>query len=258
MHLTTLLAEDQVIESHQLIDWIAGSEVPAGGMLLYRNCISEIGTTVATTASKDARAILGRSPWFRQVTPANYYRRVFRFWNPAHRDRKTPLRIGRDLLLQSKQAVLPKPGKWVARRAALTRTWQLHENCITIERSPEWFRYLAGCPDTNIESGVLEREGQARGHFLTARRGSRIRIVDLVAEGREQVSALSACLALLRKEGASEAQTCSSLLSRQQVFKECGMSKFREEPVWIADSKNRLPKQLAVETSFLTGDAFYV
>jgi hypothetical protein len=252
------LAEGQIIDSHQIIDWIAGSEVPGGGMLLYRNCISEVGTMVATTASEAARAILGRTPSFRAAAPANYYRRVFRFWNPAHRDKKTPLRMGRDLILQTKQEPLPDPRGWIARRTSLAHVWQREEKCVAIERSLEWFRYLIDCPDAQVEAGVLEREGQPCGHFLTARRGSRIRIVDLVAEGTEQASAFSACLALLQSKGASEAQACSSLPCVQQLFESCGMSKFREEPVWIADPKNRMPKQLTVETSFLTGDAFYV
>jgi hypothetical protein len=252
------VAEGLVIESHQIIDWIAGGDVPGGGMLLYRNCLSEIGTMVATTASEAARAILARTPWFRAAAPAYYYRRVFRFWNPTHRDKKTPLRVGRDLLLQSKQTPLPNTKDWIARRASLSRVWQPEENALMIERSLEWFGYLMGCPDAQMEQGVLERAGQPHGHFLTARRGARIRIVDLVAEGTEQAAALSACLALLRREGASEAQVCSSLLSRQSAFEECGMSRFREEPVWIADPKGRLPKQLSVETCFLTGDAFYV
>jgi hypothetical protein len=252
------LAEGQIVDSHQIIDWIAGSEVPGGGMLVYRNCISEVGTMVATTASEAARAILARSPLFRSAGPAIYYRRVFRFWNPAHRDKKTPLRMGRDLLLQSKQTPLPDAKEWVARRSSLSRVWQPEEQCIAIRRSLEWFRYLIECPEAQVQEGVLEREGQPHGHFLTARRGSRIRIVDLVAQGAEQEPAFSACLALLQSEGASEAQVSSSLPLRQQVFESCGMSKFREEPVWIADPKSRLPKQLAVETSFLTGDAFYV
>ena len=163
----------------------------------------------------------------------------------------------RDLVLQTKQTSLPEVKGWKARRASISRIWQLDEDCITIERSLAWFRYLVECPEARVEEGVLEYDGQTRGHFLTARRGSRIRIVDLVAEGTEQVSALSACLRLVRKEGASEAQVCSSLPSRQRIFEACGMSKFREEPVWIADPKNRLPKQLALD-SFLTGDAFYV
>ncbi len=252
------VAEDQIIESHQIIDWIAGNDVPGGGMLLYRNCLSEIGTMVATTASVAARAILARSPLFRAVAPANYYRRVFRFWNPAHRDMKTPLRMGRDVLLQIKQTPLPDARGWTARWTRLSRVWQPDQECLMVQRSIEWFRYLSDCPDAEVQQGVLERGGQARGHFLTARRGSRIRIVDLVSEGAEQAPALSACLTFLRREGASEVQVCSSLSSSQQVFEECGMSKFREEPVWIADPKNRLPKQLAVETNFLTGDAFYV
>ncbi len=252
------LSDGQIVESHQIIDWIAGSEVPGGGMLVYRNCISEIGTMVATTASEAARAILGRTPWFRAAAPANYYRRVFRFWNQAHRDKKTPLRMGRDLVLQTKQTPLPESKGWMARRTSLSRIWQPEEQCIAIQRSLGWFRYLIECPDAQVEAGVLEREGHPRGHFLTARRGSRIRILDLVAEGTQQGPAFSACLALVRNEGASEAQGCSSLPFMQQVFESCGMSKFREEPVWIADPKSRLPKQLTVETSFLTGDAFYV
>jgi hypothetical protein len=253
-----LLADGQVVESHQIIDWIAGSEVPGGGMLLYRNCISEVGTMVATTASDAARAILARSPWFRPAAPAIYYRRIFQFWNPAYRDRKTPLRMGRDLLLQTTQTPLPDAEAWAARRASPAHVWQPDEECIAIQRSIEWFRYLLSCPDAQVEEGILERDGKAHGHFLTARRGSRIRIVDLVAEGAEQVQALSACLDLLRREGASEVQVCSSMPSLQQALERCGMSKFREEPVWIADPKNRLPKELTLETSFLTGDAFYV
>jgi hypothetical protein len=251
-------AEGQIIESHQIIDWIAGSEVPGGGMLLYRNCISAVGTMVATTASEAARAILARSPWFRAVAPAKYYRRVFRFWNPTHRDRKTPLRMGRDLLLQTKQTPLPDSKGWAARRTSLSRIWQREEKSVAIERSLEWFRYLLECPDARVQAGVLEREGQPSGHFLTARQGSRIRVIDLIADGTEQVPAFSACLALLQSEGSSEAQACSSLPAVQQVFESCGMASFREEPVWIADPKNRLPKQLTVETSFLTGDAFFV
>ncbi len=252
------LVEGRIVESHQVIDWIAGSEIPGGGMLLYRNCISEIGTTVATIASDSARAVLSRAPWFREVAPANYYRRVLRFWKPAHLDKKTPLRVARDLLLQVRQTPLPNATGWIARRSSLSGVWQLDEECIALERSVEWFHYLMTFPEAQVEAGILEYEGQPRGHFLTARRGSRIRIVDLIAEGTEQVPAFSACLALLRREGASEAQACSSLLSRQRIFEACGMSKFREEPVWIADPKGRLPKHLTVETSFLTGDAFYL
>jgi hypothetical protein len=248
----------QLVESHQIIDWVAGNEVPGGGMLVYRNSISEVGTMVATTASEAARTILARSPWFRPVDPAIYYRRVFRFWNPAHRDRKTPLRMGRDLVLQTRQASLPDSKGWVARRSSLSRVWQREDPCAAIERTVEWFRYLVDCPDARVETGVLEFDGQARGHFLTARQRSRIRVVDLIADTQEQASAFSACLALLQREGASEAQACSSLQSAQQVFETCGMASFRKEPVWIADPKNRFPKELAVESSFLTGDAFYV
>ena len=251
-------AGGQLVESHQIIDWVAGSEVPGGGMLVYRNCISEIGTMVATTASEAARAILARSPWFRPVDAAIYYRRVFRFWNPAHRDRKTPLRMGRDLILQTRQTALPDPKGWIARRGSVLRVWQREDPCVAIERSVEWFRYLIDCPDARVETGILEYQGQVRGHILTARRGSRIRIIDLIADGSDQVEVFSAGLALLQTEGASEVQACSSLQSAQQIFEACGMSRFREEPVWIADPKNRLPKELTVESSFLTGDAFYV
>ena len=252
------LAEGQVVDSHQMIDWVAGDSIPGGGMLLCRNCISEVGSMVATTASESASAIFSRSRWFRATAPASYYRRVFRFWNPAHRDRKTPLRAARDLLLQVKQAPLPDPRGWVARRTSLSRVWQPADKCIALERSLAWFRYLMACPEAQVEAGILEHQGQPCGHFLTARRGSRIRILDLIAEPAGEVAAFSACLTLLRNEGASEAQACSSLASQQYVFAACGMRKFRQEPVWIADPKRRLPDNLPIESSFLTGDAFYV
>lgn len=253
-----LRVQGRLVESHQIIDWVAGREVPGGGMLVYRNSISEVGTMVATTASEDARAILARSTWFRSVAPAIYYRRVFQFWNPAHRDKKTPLRMGRDLILQTKQIPLPDPKGWTARRSPLSRVWQSEDRCVAIERSVEWFRYLIDCPEARVETGVLEFDGQTRGHFVTARRGARIRLVDLIADTPEQVLAFSACLTLLQSEGASEVQACSSLQSAQQIFETCGMASFRKEPVWIADPKNRLPKELPVESSLLTGDAFYV
>ena len=206
-----------------------GSEVPGGGCSYTVTAFLKIRRMVATTASEAARTILARSPWFRQVDPAIYYRRVFRFWNPAHRDRKTPLRMGRRSRPADQAGALPDPkdGARAGVRcrgfgSAKTNAWRIQRTSrmVCIPSTAPWRRVENRRPGNSMAMRVCTS--------ITARRRSRIRVVDLVADTREQSSAFSACLTLLQSEGASEAQACSSLQSAQQIFETCGMASFKE------------------------------
>jgi hypothetical protein len=257
----------RTVESMQIIDWAAGRQIPAAGLLLCRRCLERTrGTLLAIGGSADASSIFPKVHWLTRKDDVVHYTLPLRPWRHLARSAlgwRSLARFGRNLYWRLLPG-LPGAGHWNCRSARPGEEVFAHSgDFVPILRTRAWFDYLLRCPATRSDLVILEEAGVARGHaFLSDAEGS-VRVADFVvaapADKAGQVAALSALLRYIaaRPESA-EVVASSSLREMGEVFRAAGLRPRGSSTVYLADPKKLLPQDVPIEITPLVGDAFYL
>jgi hypothetical protein len=257
----------QTVDSMQIIDWAAGRQIPAAGLLLYRRCLEHSkGTLLAIGGSADTRTIIPQVSWFarkedlfhfaRPLRPGRHLARSARGW-------RSLARFGRNMYW-SVMPGLPDARRWSCRKArAGEAVFAQSGPFVPILRTRAWFDYLLRCPAARTELVILEDSGAARGHAFLSEIGGAVQVADFVvaapASQAEKTAAFSALLRYIAAQPESaEVVASSSLRGMGEVFLAAGLRPRGSSPVYLADPKKLLPRDLPLEITPLIGDAFYL
>jgi hypothetical protein len=256
----------QTVDSMQIVDWAAGRQIPAAGLLLYRRCLERSkGSLLAIGGSADARTILPKVAWFARKDDLFHYARPLRpgrHLAGTARGWRSLARYGRNLYWRVMPG-LPDVQRWSCRKArAGEAVFSQTGPFVPILRTRAWFDYLLRCPAARTDLVILEDSGAARGHAFFSEAGGAVQVADFVvgapASQGEKTAAFSALLRYIAAQPESaEVVASSSLREMGEVFLACGLRPRGNSPVYLADPKKLLPRDLPIEITPLIGDAFY-
>jgi hypothetical protein len=257
----------QTVESMQIIDWAAGRQIPAAGLLLYRRCLEHSkGTLLAIGGSADTRTIIPQVPWFSRKDDLVHYARPLRplrHLAQSARSWRSLARLGRNLYWRLMPG-LPDAQRWSCRKARADEPVFTHAGpFVPILRTRAWFDYLLRCPAARTELVMLEDDGAVRGHAFLSQVDGSVRVADFVvatpASQAEKIAAFSALLRYITAQPESAEVVASSSVSEMgEVFLAAGLRARDSSPVYLADPKKLLPRDQPIEITPLIGDAFYI
>ena len=174
----------QTVESMQIIDWAAGRQIPAAGLLLCRRCLERTkGTLLAIGGSADARSIFPKVHWLTRKNDVIHYALPLRPWRHLAQSGlgwRSLARFGRNIYW-SMMPGLPDTLRWSCRNArADEAVFAQAGPFVPILRTRAWFDYLLRCPAARTELVILEDSGAARGHAFFSEAGGAVRVADFV------------------------------------------------------------------------------
>ncbi len=259
----TFSGSKTLVSSAQLIDWAAGPQMPAAGLMLMRQCLPLTDSLLAIGGSQDARPLFPRMNWLRRLAGMTQYARPLRPLRQILRsklDWKTPARLARNVLWNAQG--LPASKAWSAARVSqFAEVWQPRADVPVLLRTKEWMNYLLDCPAASMEAYLVLHDKQPRGHFLLARVGPQTRIVDLVVDTEDHQDWVDAIASAVRQAAlqpdACEVAAASSLPLFCRALEACGFHERGRVPVYIADPKNKIADAALVEITLAVGDGFY-
>jgi hypothetical protein len=258
---------EKVLDSMVIIDWASGSLVPGAGLLVYRRCMEvQKCSLLAIGGSSDTLRILPQVKWFAPKGDLRWYARPMKPWRRFSRSAKT-LRDWAKLFRNLSWRFfpfLPSPGNWTCRPA------HDHDPVFTpvgeftpLLRTRAWIDYLTACPVAKCQLWILDQDGVARGHALTAKVEGSVRVADFALEGKSTPGAAKqAFAALMRTLGADndvlELVAGSSLDQDIRAFEQCGLRYRGSTRVLLADPRKTFPPGSLLEIKPMVGDSFYL
>lgn len=255
------------VTSCNVIDWAADKTVPGAGAMLYRHIQGLNGTMINIGGTADARRVLPQIG-FQARVDLQVYTRVLRPWRHFHqtaqRDRKSPLRLARDIR-ELGRAQVEAAGMLTTRRldSFVNMPAEVFPGPSITEavgaRTAALFDYFMACPAAEVTAHLLERDHKPAGYFLLSRVGAQCRIADLWIRSPDQrvwAAAYTAATSAARADRQiSEVVVAVSAPLAASALDQAGYRRTHQEPVYVFDPERRLGDQLAV--GFLENDGYY-
>ena len=260
------LSKGRSVESAQVIDWAASGAAPGGGVVIYRYCLSLLGTLLAIGGSEITQRLIPTVRWFRKRCDMNLYARPLHalryFAVSPHRSARTVLKVTRNFAW-SLSPRLPDTSQWRCTPVPdFERVSTPSDSFIAIQRTAEWLNYFLRCPASHFQALVLSDGGQWHGYALLSFVGPQARIVDFAidsADAKEWLGALSAVIRWVALQpGVGEIAGGSSLDFFQRLYTAAGMRLRTSWPVYLADPKGCISQDAELEINFLIGDASFL
>jgi hypothetical protein len=260
-------AGDAILDSMVIIDWAAGNQVPGAGLLVYRRCMeAQKCSLLAVGGSSDTLRILPQVKWFHSKADLRWFARPMKPWRRFLRSGKTMRDWGKLLRNLSWEffSSLPSSENWTCRPArADDPVFTPAGEFIPLLRTRAWIDYLRACPVAKCQLWILEQNGVARGHALTANLEGSVRVADFALAGHStQDQTTNAFSALVRTLGDEndvlELVAGSSLSQDMRAFEACGLRYRRSTRVLLADPRKTFPPESLLEIKPMVGDSFYL
>jgi hypothetical protein len=221
---------------------------------------------LAIGGSSDTLRILPQVKWFAPKADLRWYARPMKPWRRFLRSAKTLrdlAKLFRNLSWRLFPSV-PPPGSWTCRPAhnddpVFTPAGQF----TPLLRTRAWIDYLTACPAAKCQLWILEQDGVARGHALTANLEGSVRMADFALAGKTTPEAakqaFSALVQTLRADNdVLELVAGSSLDQDIRAFEECGLRYRGSTQVLLADPRKMFPPESPLEIKPMLGDSFYL
>jgi hypothetical protein len=258
---------ERTLDSMVIIDWAAGTQIPGAGLLVYRRCMEvEKCSLLAIGGSHDTLRILPQVRWFAPKTDMRWFARPMRPWQRFLRSQKAPadgLKLLRNLSWKQFPG-LPAAGNWACRPArSEDPVFTPSGDFVPLLRTREWIDYLSACPVAKCQLWILQQNGVACGHALTANLQGSVRVADWALAGKTTPElAAQAFSALVRTLAADETVVelvaGSSLESDIHAFEACGLRPRRGTRILLADRYKVFPPDAQLEIKPMLGDSFYL
>ncbi len=256
-----------VLDSMVIIDWASGNLVPGAGLLVYRRCMEvQKCSLLAIGGSSDTLRILPQVKWFAPKADLRWYARPMKPRRRFLRSGKT-MRDWVKLLRNFNWSFfpsLPSAGSWTCRPARTDDpVFTPAGEFIPLLRTRAWIDYLSACPVAKCRLWILEQNGVARGHALTANLEGSVRVADFALAGKTTPEtarqAFSALVRTLRDDNdVLELVAGSSLDQDIRAFEACGLRYRRSTRVLLADPRKIFPPESPLEIKPMLGDSFYL
>ena len=183
-----LLTGGGSVRGAHLIDWAADTSAPGSGVSIVKKLLADVGVMCSFGGTAATRAILpkiGFKPANEIRTYARPLRPLAQLLTHQYRNWKLPIRYARNAWWRLLPA-LSAPAGWSA-EAMTTSSGDVPmpreaADRIPCGRTPEFFAYLAKCPDVTFRWYAVRQHGKPRGYFGLATIHRQARVVDLWIE----------------------------------------------------------------------------
>lgn len=258
----------RTLTAQSITDWAASRDVVGSGITIYQSLAKYADLQLGIGGTEDARKVFTRigyrtrgniSGWILPCRPLSL--------PCGPKDWKTPLRMGRDLMLRW-NADLPDPIPWKLRRAvSFDPAWKIPfpkpaPGGFFSERTPELLNYYLSCPVAPVEGYVVEEDNIPRGFCLLSFVHQECRIAELWVDGdceawRKVLSAIVQQVGGQTPQvSVIAAQPSSAAFANALVS--CRFRLASEQPIFINNKASTALEGVSIHLPVLENDSFYL
>ncbi len=239
------------IKGMHLNDWAASRSAVGAGVQLLRKAAAFCDVHLAIGGSADTRKILPKMG-YRTCGEMRQYVRVVRPWlllrTTPNKNWKTPIKFLRNSV-RALTRMPSIPSGWRVTQVAnfnsdIESVIRPMSNLTSPRRTAAGLNHLLSCPAASFSGFQVSDARELRGYFVLGQIGGQMRIVDIRINNEDQESWRAVCTLAAHtaadQPGICEIVAASSIESSGAAWLQAGLIRFRTDPIFAYDPRNRL------------------